>query len=65
MRPGQRRRAAMAELFCSGAPRPSPDLLFLTNYFTRLQDKLDFVRPIRTQTERRSAAEPQGQLNAV
>lgn len=39
--------------------------IFLTNYFTHLQDKLDFTRPIRTQTERRYAAEPQGQLNAV
>lgn len=55
----------MAELLCSGAPRPSLNLLFLTNYFTHLQDKLDFMRPIRTQTERRYAAEPQGQLNAV
>lgn len=38
---------------------------FLTDYFTHLQDKLDFMRPIRTQTERRFAAEPQGPLNAV
>lgn len=45
--------------------RPSLNLLFLTNYFTHLQDKLDFMRPIRTQTERRYAAEPQGQLSAV
>lgn len=48
-----------------GAPRPSLNLLFLTNYFTRLQDKLDFMRPIGTQTERREAAEPPGQLSAV
>lgn len=51
--------------FYAQKPQDHLSVSFFWHYFTRLQDKLDFMRPIRTQTERRFAAEPWGQLCAV
>ena len=48
--------------FSAQKPQNHLSVSFFWHYFTRLQDKLDFMRPIRTQTERRFAAEPWGQL---
>lgn len=51
--------------FYAQEPQDHLSVSFFWHYFTHLQDKLDFMRPIRTQTERRFAAEPWGQLSAV
>ena len=51
--------------FSAQKPQNHLSVSFFWHYFARLQDKLDFMRPIRTQTERRFAAEPWGQLCAV
>lgn len=51
--------------FYAQKPQDHLSVSFFWHYLTHLQDKLDFMRPIRTQTERRFAAEPWGQLSAV